>query len=85
MKKQKTDFKKKSLGYQWNNTILFITQVHKDPGEERKIMRQERKTTLEKIMVESFPDFISKPQSTGPRSSGSRKKEKYKEKALGQL
>ena len=35
-------------------------------------------------MVESFPDFISKPQSTGPRSSGNPKKEKYKEKALRQ-
>ena len=46
--------------------------------------KKKKEKTLEKIMVENFPDFISKHQSTGPWSSG-KPREKYKEKAFKPL
>lgn len=44
----------------------------------RKQTNKKQKYMLEKIMVGSFPYFISKHQLTGSRSSGNLKKEKYK-------
>lgn len=41
-----------------------------------------QKKILERIVIESFPDFISKHQPVGPRSSGNCKRRSAKEKHL---